>query len=395
MDTVWDNGMAISKQIMRAHTLRYYQRNCRFVAKDPTIIEALSSVAEANLEGMPDGAERTDLRPLYADLGAADATILARDAFLLLRDHNLPNVREIAEDVLLHLACLTDGALGDVHPDLVPHGVVYPGVLYRGAGPEARDLLIRGIEVNPNHILQCLAWIGDEAVQRQFEAWVADPPGWTESLSWLSEYTLCAGWELDGELRQRTLFLDRGRWLAVASTDDSSPSLKTFAPRDDACPWCHDPLTTILAFDPSDPEFVFLGLQGRQINIPTCVRCSVYGTVLADVDLYGKGNWSVWNRKPDYLDTEAEWVPFPPNRLTTGEWMQTACEGELSWGDSHLGGLPFWDQDPEYPLCPGCERHMPFLAQLDMADIEEIGEGNYYVFLCSDCGIAATGYQQT
>lgn len=360
-------------------------------APDPA--DAVSVLAY--LEGIMDGVARPDLPPIYAGIGPADAAALARDAVSLLRDHDLPGVRAVAEDVLLHLACLTDGALAGVHADLAACGVVYPGVLYRGAGPDARDLLLRGIEVNPNHILQCLAWIGDEDVQRQFKAWVADPPGWTENLFWLSGYTLCAGWELGSELRQRMLYLDRGRRLVGATSGEASASLKTFTPREDVCPWCRDRLVTILALDLSDPGFAFLGLPGGRIDIPTCVRCSAYGTVLADVDFQGKSNWSAGNRKPDYLDTEAEWERFPPNRLVPGEWMQTVCEGELLSGGSRLGGLPFWDQDPEYPLCPGCERHMPFLAQLDMADIEEIGEGNYYVFLCRDCGIAATGYQQT
>ncbi len=38
---------------------------------------------------------------------------------------------------------------------------------------------------------------------------------------------------------------------------------------------------------------------------------------------------------------------------------------------------------------------MKFLAQINSAEIEEFGEGFYYAFLCPDCRITATTYQQT
>ncbi|MGN2370881.1 hypothetical protein ACTFJW_12655 [Clostridium cagae] len=34
-------------------------------------------------------------------------------------------------------------------------------------------------------------------------------------------------------------------------------------------------------------------------------------------------------------------------------------------------------------------------GQVSMEDLEEYGEGIYYGFICNECKIAATGYQQT
>ena len=62
---------------------------------------------------------------------------------------------------------------------------------------------------------------------------------------------------------------------------------------------------------------------------------------------------------------------------------------------SQVGGLPSWIQDPEYPSCPKCQRRMKFFGQISNEEIEDYSEGIYYMFLCSDCGIGATGYQQT
>lgn len=62
---------------------------------------------------------------------------------------------------------------------------------------------------------------------------------------------------------------------------------------------------------------------------------------------------------------------------------------------SQIGGCPTWIQDAEYPKCPKCSQHMKFIAQFDWEDVENYGEGIYYAFICSDCNIAATHYQQS
>ncbi|WP_252250921.1 DUF1963 domain-containing protein [Clostridium sp. ZBS13] len=51
--------------------------------------------------------------------------------------------------------------------------------------------------------------------------------------------------------------------------------------------------------------------------------------------------------------------------------------------------------DAEYPQCPKCGEKMMFVGQVSMEDLEEYGEGIYYGFICNECKIAATGYQQT
>ncbi|MBN1056078.1 MULTISPECIES: DUF1963 domain-containing protein [unclassified Clostridium] len=60
-----------------------------------------------------------------------------------------------------------------------------------------------------------------------------------------------------------------------------------------------------------------------------------------------------------------------------------------------IGGIPTWIQDAEYPQCPKCGEKMMFVGQVSMEDLEAYGEGIYYGFICNECKIAATGYQQT
>jgi hypothetical protein len=67
----------------------------------------------------------------------------------------------------------------------------------------------------------------------------------------------------------------------------------------------------------------------------------------------------------------------------------------LEVSGSQVGGHPTWIQDAEYPICPECSKHMKFVGQIDCPDFQEYGEGIYYAFVCEECRIAATHYQQT
>jgi hypothetical protein len=64
-------------------------------------------------------------------------------------------------------------------------------------------------------------------------------------------------------------------------------------------------------------------------------------------------------------------------------------------GFSQIGGHPTWIQDAQYPPCLKCESPMLFIAQLSNEDFQEYGEGIYYIFICKECKVAATAYQQS
>ncbi len=159
-------------------------------------------------------------------------------------------------------------------------------------------------------------------------------------------------------------------------------------------------MTTLLDLDLSSSEMGFLGLTGRRLRIATCPVCTCYGKLLTKVDLDGGSTWHAANRKPDYLpDPSAECPPLPTGGLVLGgeprHWLESAdwLVGGVRF--SQIGGLPTWIQEASYPDCPECGRAMPFIAQLSNEDIEEYGEGIYYMFACTGCGVAATCYQQS
>lgn len=355
--------------------------------------------------------EKPDMLALYAGLPQTDGPRLATKALELLKYDSSPGAREVAEDVLWHLACLTEDALVDAHEEMASLGLLYPGILYRGAGNAARQALLGRLPIkrglfaktpNPesdhsraNSILRCLAWIGDREVQQLFAKWTANPPHWASNLQPTSEYAMEAGWELDESGSRRQLYFDQGYRLTPGPEQSRAARLGTLLPRKETCPQCSIPMVSIIDIDIADQAFAFLNLSGSRLTIPVCMRCAAYGTVFADVDLEGNGTWSAQNVRPTHLDADSQWDPFPADNLALGTEMITSWEGELQFGGSRTGGHPAWVQYPEYPICPGCSRHMPFVAQIDLEDVDEYGEGNYYVFHCGDCEIAATGYQQT
>ena len=62
---------------------------------------------------------------------------------------------------------------------------------------------------------------------------------------------------------------------------------------------------------------------------------------------------------------------------------------------SQIGGHPTWIQDAEYPTCGNCSKTMPFIGQISCEDVEPNREGIFYAFLCADCAMTTSIYQQT
>lgn len=148
-----------------------------------------------------------------------------------------------------------------------------------------------------------------------------------------------------------------------------------------------------------DPRLAFLGLRSAQLRVARCEFCSPYATIYTDVDLSGGVHWSASNG-PRPRDFDSGWVEYPliGRQLVLGPRRRTPAETVGVYQGAHnseLGGHPNWIQDAEYPVCPGCQRRMMFLGQVETTDVIEGAEGITYAFLCAECLKTATTYQQT
>ncbi|MNJ42032.1 hypothetical protein D3C77_369820 [compost metagenome] len=170
-----------------------------------------------------------------------------------------------------------------------------------------------------------------------------------------------------------------------------------------SCPWCGGKLTTLLELAVNHPSLQFLSLSGEKFKVETCVICSCYDVVYMDVSLSGEPTWSTYNKKPDYLP-EIDLDDYDDGYLTVSHLFRLSAKPRNSYHAAHwtlnstnsqVGGHPSWIQDAYYPDCPCCSNHMTFIGQLDWEEVEEQGEGIYYMFVCPDCLITATIFQQT
>ena len=167
-----------------------------------------------------------------------------------------------------------------------------------------------------------------------------------------------------------------------------------------ACRWCDQPMTTMLDMDLSRPELAFMGLQGERLRLATCHGCSCFGTIFTKINFAGQSEWHPATEKPEYLPEDvSDWTYLPEEALAFStkprHWMEAANWCYVEPSISQVVGISTWIQDASYPICPECGRLMIFIAQLAVEDLEEYGEGIYYLYLCRSCGVAATHYQQS
>jgi len=131
-----------------------------------------------------------------------------------------------------------------------------------------------------------------------------------------------------------------------------------------------------------------------------------YTDVFSEIDWEGSAKWSkvntikykgAWKKALEYFQNDN--YPMPPNnQLVLGPQTDKTFRGaynDLPNICSQIGGHPGWVQYADYPKCPKCKTYMKFLSQIHYDDIYiEREEGVVYVFICKDCKMACTIYQQ-
>src|SRR3954470_12656729 len=158
---------------------------------------------------------------LYGKLSAIEAEKLMDVATEALTSGN----EYFADEVATSMATLTDYGLDRLLNAFVQRNKFWPSIIFRKAGPGIRDGVIAALGsdiAHADHALSALAWIGDETVRKQFQAWDAASPVWQEHLSVRPlEYSYRAGWEIDSQGR-RDLFHGECFAIETASTDQTN-----------------------------------------------------------------------------------------------------------------------------------------------------------------------------
>jgi len=298
------------------------------------------------------------------------------------------------EDELLNLALyVKDYDFSRLFPVLIENECFYPAEIYRHADASVADRLIAIIENGydcPNNLLACLAWIGSQNVVDFFMKSSSEKPEWTNELYVMPDkYAECAGWEIGADGNKRELFSKSVQVLKPRDeVENNGTSFKSYIDLDVDCPFCNNKLSTIFN----------LPIAAKNIEFATCTICSCYYPVFMNIDNVGKATWHHKNQKWEHLTDDMVKEPVEQNPLVLTDEKrepQYACNQFAEISKSQIGGLPSWVQDSDYLKCPDCGKTMDFVAQIDMEDVEEYGEGMYYLHYCNLCSIVGTNYQQT
>jgi hypothetical protein len=380
------------------------------------LLTALARLGDSELRG--GRLDRSILLEAYRQISLEEGRRLARDIIRIWRTDREAYLepdwrmeREAAETStvagpLIHLACLVPGSLRGCHGDLIEAGMFYPHELYRDADAAARDDLVRLLETPPHcrEALGPLAWIGDEVIQETFHRWRQSPPDWAPDLGWSIEnyFIRDAGWELTQTGRRRDLYHRQCYRLipaGEAALADTPGPVGVGIRHKERCRWCGQQLVTLFDLDLRDRRLTFLAPGWNRLRIAMCNRCKPYGTIFTEVDGDGSSRWGNLNARPEYLHLGRQGWQFPQRPLVLGPIRRSPYEARfdvISQGISQIGGFPTWEQGNSHPHCPRCGHWMVFVGQVETSDaLGGRGEGVTYAFLCQDCGMAATAYEQT
>ncbi|MEI8196930.1 MAG: hypothetical protein WCI73_13600 [Phycisphaerae bacterium] len=329
-------------------------------------------------------------------------TLPQAERLMILASQSLRNGDKcFAENLARSLAAFTGYNLDLMLETWIELGQFWPPIAFRSAGDKIRDGILdalRNGNVDANHALQAAAWIGDEVVINAFEAFDAFPPYWAKSLYIPpSGYARTAGWELVSG-RRNELSLGRCFSIIPVLQESERSDVCLFQPTQDCCAWCGSELVNLLRIGASAVPFSTIGLSGNCFEVKTCSRCTCFGFVFAELDAGGQGHWARGNVRPDLVQGKLEpWARSKWGEITVrfNERRTThAADNFLPTTYTQIGGLPAWVQDLAYPNCCNCGKTMLVVAQIDNSLFRD-DEGMYYAFLCRDCRVTATTFQQT
>ena len=295
---------------------------------------------------------------LYAELDSGQIAALLRHAHALLKRGDT----DTAQDIATCLVAFVSADISSLLQEFIRSAELQPEFVFHRAAPKIRNLLTQHLARVAGHdrlltdkLLCALAWIGDERVVELFAGWRADVPSWASGLHIPpQQYSQQAGWELSPDGERRNLYHEICYPLvrSAVSTPSSPVSVLTE--------------TNLFELDATSAALAFLGCS-QKIVVPISEQNLVDDTMPRRSLVLADAPRSPWHAAIDSLPTEY----------------------------SQIGGHPTWIQDAEYPSCSNCRATMTFIGQIACEDVDPRREGIFYAFLCPDCSMTASTYQQT
>lgn len=274
-----------------------------------------------------------------------------------------------------------------------------PPTLYRNASAEIQDKLIDLI-VKPdcdegNHILSCLAVIGNEKVSRIFYELEKNPLPWQQKLHVNpSVYAELGGWTFDDDGNR--IELNYQECYAITSEVREDNAITIGEAKSDNCSVCNCQTVNILTLDGNDERLSFLGLNGI-LKVPICPNCaSLCEKTIVRYKLNGESTFEIIEpfEEENYI-SEDDLKNLSANNLVLSKSPKPVYFSCGNDDVSTLGGNPEWIQDWHYENCPDCQKKMKLLSAISWDQVLDGSEGTLYLEICTDCSIVVTFHQQT
>ncbi len=334
-------------------------------------------------------------------LALNEMEIKSRIQVICERAEELDKFEDIYDD-FISLFCFRGIEAAPVARAAAAKNIYYPDMIYYNAAPDTRDLLIERLvstadSGEANHILCCLAMIGDDVVRQKFIELDTNPLPWREKL-YLdpTAYAMGGGWTVDKAGNKEPLVYDTCYQLVAGNKNDDK-AVELCKPRaGETCEKCGCQVMDMLSLDGRDERLAFLETDGvvKAVACPNCATMSegIFCRYTLDGDSQIIKNDSF--AEENYFDADAI------KDLAANSYVLDRQPSPIFYGCGDdvvntVGGRANWVQDFAHLNCPECGKHMKYFAQLQWDTVFDSAEGTLYFELCRDCRIIGMLHQQT
>lgn len=343
----------------------------------------LFDLHERILESMYETEESKNIYKKYIELSEKDEEELVS---IILDEYEIYEDMEIMGTpitMICYIATFSRGkALGRVYKKLIDNNKFYPAQMYIKAGENEAKAIIDKIDDTMiyrfSDELKCLSFIPCNTSREFFIK--------NDYAKASKDIHLNGGWTIDKHNQMKKLY-NHKVILFERGQNNRKSTLAPVKRTDEVCPFCGNKLTLMFK---TDYEMV------------TCDYCACYQDIITKIDENGKAHWHKNNVKSKLLEevleikgNDVEEYDFYLEESSEFRRPEYSCSEYVDRARTQIGGLPTLINEVPYAVCPECMETMEFVAQLNMEDIINFGEGVYYFFHCNQCNIVTSNFGTT
>lgn len=185
--------------------------------------------------------------------------------------------------------------------------------------------------------------------------------------------------------------------------DEHTPPMNFGGMSGNSCACCGGGLHHFISLQPIPDTLEITGLD--RLEMASCLTCLGWEQNILFYEHDGDGQPNQTGFNGPQTKPKVTHQAFPPTQVHLAHlpprwhWQNDATSNN-SENLNRVGGYPTWIQNADYPRCPWCMKHMPFLLQLTSGLPTNKGEewdwgdsGICFAFWCDGCKISGFRWQ--